>query len=148
MGFQLPWPSDESKSSPFARSSFARGLDVLTKKLRRRCNSRQSLGSYGRKTFYFFITGEVCAWPSGGAVSQGESMGKRPCPALAPQPAIRNPQSAIRIRNPQSVSEIRIVFFFLQGGYRAFLWQGLFAIRKIRTSVNLYRESVIRIMNP
>ena len=59
--------------------------------------------------------GEVCAWPSGGAVSQGESTGKRPCPApgpLAPQPAIRNPQSAIRIRNPQSVSEIRIVFFF------------------------------------
>jgi len=53
--------------------------------------------------------------PSGGAVSQGESASKRPCPApgpLAPQPAIRNPQSAIRIRNPQSVSEIHIVFFF------------------------------------
>jgi hypothetical protein len=97
------------------------------------------------------ITGEVCAWPSGGAVSQGESAGKRPCPApgpLSPQPEIRNPQSAIRIRNPQSVSEIRIVFFFLQGGYRAFLWQGLFAIRKIRTSVNPYRKSVIRTMNP
>ena len=63
---------------------------------------------------HLLITGEVCAWPSGGAVSQGESTGKRPCPApgpLAPQPAIRNPQSAIRIRNPQSVSEIRIVFF-------------------------------------
>ena len=69
--------------------------------------------------------GEVCAWPSGGAVSQGESAGKRPCPApgpLAPQPAIRNPQSAIRIRNPQSVSEIRIVFFSpgrLQGIFMA-----------------------------
>jgi hypothetical protein len=63
---------------------------------------------------FAYITGEVCAWPSGGAVSQGESTGKRHCPApgpLAPQPAIRNPQSAIRIRNPQSVSEIRVVFF-------------------------------------
>ena len=80
--------------------------------------------TYGRKTFCY-LTGEVCAWPSGGAVSQGESAGKRPCPApgpLAPQPAIRNPQSAIRIRNPQSVSEIRIVFFSpgrLQGIFMA-----------------------------
>ena len=57
-----------------------------------------------------------------------------------PQSAIRNPyqESAIRIRNPYRL-------FFLQGGYRAFLWQGLFAIRKIRTSVNPYRKSVIRI---
>jgi hypothetical protein len=45
-----------------------------------------------------------------------------------PQSAIRNPhqKSAIRIRNPYRI-------FFLQGGYRAFLWQGLFEIRKIRT---------------
>jgi hypothetical protein len=71
-----------------------------------------------------------------------------PCPRPSGS-ATRNPQSqsAIRIRNPQSVSEIRIVFFFLQGGYKAFLWQGLFAIRKIRTSVNPCRKSVIRIMN-
>jgi hypothetical protein len=97
--------------------------------------------------------GEICAWPSGGAVSQGESTGKRPYPApgpLAPQPAIRNPQPAIR--NPYQESAIRIRnpyrIFFLQGGYRAFLWQGLFEIRKIRTSVNPYRKSVIHIMNP
>ena len=72
-----------------------------------------------------------------------------PCPRPSgsatrnPQSAIRNPyqESAIRIRNPYRI-------FFLQGGYRAFLWQGLFAIRKIRTSVNPYRKSVIRIMNP
>jgi hypothetical protein len=76
---------------------------------------------------FAFITGEVCAWPSGGAVSQGESAGKRPCPApgpLAPQPAIRN-------RNPQSVSEIRspyqksVSYFFspgrLQGIFMAWL---------------------------
>lgn len=71
-----------------------------------------------------------------------------PCPRPSgsatrnPQSAIRNPyqESAIRIRNPCRI-------FFLQGGYRA-LWQGLFAIRKIRTSVNPYRKSVIRIMNP
>ena len=72
-----------------------------------------------------------------------------PCPRPSgsatrnPQSAIRNPyqESAIRIRNPYRI-------YFLQGGYRAFLWQGLFAIRKIRTSVNPYRKSVIRIMNP
>ena len=76
--------------------------------------------------------------------------GYRPCPAPGPLA----PQPAIRIRNPQSVSEIRnpyqksVSYFFLQGSYRAFLWQGFFAIRKIRTSVNPYRKSVIRIMNP
>ena len=73
-------------------------------------------------------------------------------PALPPALWLRNPQSAIR--NPQSVSGIRnpyqksVSYFFLQGGCRAFLWQGLFAIRKIRTSVNPYLKSVIRIMNP
>jgi hypothetical protein len=75
--------------------------------------------------------GEVCAWPGGGAVSQGESTGKRPCPTpgpLAPQPAIRNPQSAIRnpyIRNPQSVSEIRIVFFSSRGRLQGIFMAGL-----------------------
>jgi hypothetical protein len=88
----------------------------------------------------------------GGSGREGEGR-TRPGPP-APQPAIRNPQSAIRIRNPQSVSEIRnpyqksVSYFFLQGSYRAFLWQGFFAIRKIRTSVNPYRKSVIRVMNP
>ena len=73
-------------------------------------------------------------------------------PALPPALWLRNPQSAIR--NPQSVSGIRnpyqksVSYFFLQGGCRAFLWQGLFAIRKTRTSVNPYLKSVIRIMNP
>jgi hypothetical protein len=73
-------------------------------------------------------------------------------PALSPALWLRNPQSAIR--NPQSVSGIRnpyqksVSYFFLQGGYRAFLWWGLFEIRKIRTSVNPYRKSVIHIMNP
>jgi hypothetical protein len=68
----------------------------------------------------------------------------------APGSATRNPYC-----NPQSVSEIHnpyqksvSFFFLLQGGYRGFLWQGLFAIRKIRTSVNLYRKSAVRAMNP
>jgi hypothetical protein len=85
-----------------------------------------------------------------GASIGGGWGGKRPCPApgpLAPQPAIRiairNPyqKSAIRIRNPYRIFSSRAVT-----GH--FLWPGLFAIRKIRTSVNPHRKSVIRIMNP
>jgi hypothetical protein len=58
---------------------------------------------------------------------------------LAPQPAIR---IAIRIRNPYRM------FFSARAVTGHFLWPGLFAIRKIRTFVNSYRKSVIRIMNP
>jgi hypothetical protein len=63
-----------------------------------------------------------------------------PCPRPSgsatrnPQSAIRNLQSVSGIRNPYQESAIRIRnpyrIFFLQGGYRAFLWQGLFEIRK------------------
>jgi hypothetical protein len=83
--------------------------------------------TYGRKTFCY-LTGEVCAWPSGGAVSQGESAGKRPCP-LPPALWLRNPQSAIR--NPQSVSGIRnpyqksVLYFFSPGRLQGIFMAGL-----------------------
>jgi hypothetical protein len=90
--------------------------------------------------------------PLGGNTSAG--MGKRPratAPArpgpLAPQPAIR-----IAIRNPYQKPAIRIrnsvSYFFSRAVTGNFLWPGLFAIRKIRTSVNPYHKSVIRIMSP
>jgi hypothetical protein len=72
--------------------------------------------------------------------SVGRGMSKKPEPDCCPVQPYQ--KSAIRIRNPYRILFSRAVVT----GH--FLWPGLFAIRKIRTSVNPHHKSVIRIMNP